>query len=110
MSDFRVMLAGSPYFNGSENFFPNINLQDGLNWAEAFIQSVVLPRLPEAVASHFPVALGTVLVMFACAGIFRRGGAITPVSVSTCRTKSLRPFFRTEQVPCVLARGAPFKR
>ncbi len=70
MSDFRVMLAGSPYFNGSENFFPNINLQDGLNWAEAFIQSVVLPRLPEAVASHFPVALGTVLVMFACAGIF----------------------------------------
>ena len=69
MSDFRAMLA-SPYFNVPESFLPNINLQDGLNWAEEFIQNVVLPRLPEAVASHFPVELGTVLVMFACAGIF----------------------------------------
>ena len=69
MSDFRAMLA-SQGFNVSDGFFPNINLQDGLNWAEEFIQNVVLPRLPEAVASHFPVELGTVLVMFACAGIF----------------------------------------
>ena len=69
MSDFRAMLA-SPHFNVSEGFFPNINLQDGLNWAEEFIQNVVIPRLPEAVASHFPVELGTVLVMFGCAGIF----------------------------------------
>ena len=70
MSDFKAMLAGFPYFNVPESFLPNINLQDGLNWAEEFIQNVVLPRLPEAVASHFPVELGTVLVMFACAGIF----------------------------------------
>ena len=70
MSDFRAMLAGFPYFNIPESFLPNINLQDGLNWAEEFIQNVVLPRLPEAVAAHFPVELGTVLVMFACAGIF----------------------------------------
>ena len=70
MSDFRVMLAGFPYFNISESFFPNIRLQDGLNWAEEFIQNVVIPRLPEAVAAHFPVEVGTVLVMFACAGIF----------------------------------------
>ena len=70
MSDFRGMLAGFPDFNVSEGFLPNINLQEGLNWAEEFIQNVVLPRLPEAVASHFPVELGTVLVMFACAGIF----------------------------------------
>ena len=70
MSDFRGMLAGFPDFNVSESFLPNINLQDGLNWAEEFIQNVVLPRLPEAVAAHFPVELGTVLVMFACAGIF----------------------------------------
>ena len=70
MSDFRGMLAGFPDFNVSESFLPNINLQEGLNWAEEFIQNVVLPRLPEAVASHFPVELGTVLVMFACAGIF----------------------------------------
>ncbi len=69
MSDFRAMFA-SPYFNVSEGFFPNINLQDGLNWAEEFIQNVVLPRLPEAVVAHFPVEIGTVLVMFACAGIF----------------------------------------
>ena len=69
MSDFRAMLA-SPYFNISESSFPDIRLQDGLNWAEEFIQSVVIPRLPEAVASHFPVGMGTVLVMFACAGIF----------------------------------------
>ena len=69
MSDFRAMLA-SPYFNISESFFPDIRLQDGLNWAEEFIQNVVIPRLPEAVASHFPVEMGTVLVMFACAGIF----------------------------------------
>ncbi|MCY3721469.1 MAG: NADH-quinone oxidoreductase subunit NuoH [Candidatus Poribacteria bacterium] len=70
MSDFRAMLAGFPYFNISENFFPNINLQDGRNWAEEFIQNVVIPRLPEAVALHFPVEIGTVLVMFACAGVF----------------------------------------
>ena len=70
MSDFRAMLAGFPYFNASEGFFPNINLQGGRNWAEEFIQNVVLPRLPEAVASHFPVEIGTVLVMFACAGVF----------------------------------------
>ena len=70
MSDFRAMLAGFPYFNISENFFPNIGLQDGRNWAEEFIQNVVIPRLPEAVASHFPVEIGTVLVMFACAGVF----------------------------------------
>ena len=69
MSDFRAMLA-SPYFNISESSFPDIRLQDGLNWAEEFIQNVVIPRLPEAVASHFPVEMGTVLVMFACAGIF----------------------------------------
>lgn len=69
MSDFRAMLA-SPYFNISESSFPDLRLQDGLNWAEEFIQNVVIPRLPEAVASHFPVEMGTVLVMFACAGIF----------------------------------------
>ena len=70
MSDFRAMFAGFPDFNVSENFFPNIDLQDKLNWAEEFIQNVLIPRLPEAVAAHFPVELGTVLVMFACAGIF----------------------------------------
>ena len=69
MSDFRVLFA-SPNFNISESFLPNINLQNKLNWAEEFIQNVVLPRLPEAVASHFPVEIGTVLVMFACAGVF----------------------------------------
>ena len=69
MSDFRAPFA-SPNFNISESFLPNINLQNQLNWAEEFIQNVVLPRLPEAVASHFPVEIGTVLVMFACAGIF----------------------------------------
>ena len=69
MSDFRAMFA-RPDFNMSESFFPNLRLQDGLNWAEEFIQNVVIPRLPEAVASHFPVEIGTVLVMFACAGVF----------------------------------------
>ncbi len=70
MSDFRAMLVGFPYFNVSESFLPNIELQDGRNWAEEFIQNVVIPRLPEAAASHFPVEIGTVLVMFACAGVF----------------------------------------
>ena len=70
MSDFRAMLVGFPYFNVSESFLPNIGLQDGRNWAEEFIQNVVIPRLPEAAASHFPVEIGTVLVMFACAGVF----------------------------------------
>ena len=70
MSDFRALFAGFPYFNISESSFPHIRLQDGLNWAEEFIQNVVIPRLPEAVASHFPVEMGTVLVMFGCAGIF----------------------------------------
>ena len=70
MSDFRAMLAGFPNFNISESFLPNINLQNQLNWAEEFIQNVVIPRLPEAVAAHFPVEIGTVLVMFACAGVF----------------------------------------
>ncbi len=70
MSDFRAMFAGLSDFNVSEGFFPNINLQEKLNWAEEFIQNVLMPRLPEAVAAHFPVELGTVLVMFAFAGIF----------------------------------------
>lgn len=70
MSDFRAMFVGFPDFNISEGVFPNINLQDKLNWAEEFIQNVLIPRLPEAVAAHFPVELGTVLVMFAVAGIF----------------------------------------
>ena len=70
MSDFRAMFAGLPDFNVSEGFFPSINLQEKLNWAEEFIQNVLIPRLPEAVAAHFPVELGTVLVMFAFAGIF----------------------------------------
>ena len=70
VSDFRAMFAGFPNFNVSEGFFPNINLQEKLNWAEEFIQNVLIPRLPEAVAAHFPVELGTVLVMFAVAGIF----------------------------------------
>ena len=69
MSDFRAMFA-SPHFNMSEGFFPNIDLQEKLNWAEEFIQNVLIPRLPETVAAHFPVELGTVLVMFAFAGIF----------------------------------------
>ncbi|MYB96788.1 NADH-quinone oxidoreductase subunit NuoH [Candidatus Poribacteria bacterium] len=64
------MFVGFPDFNISEGVFPNINLQDKLNWAEEFIQNVLIPRLPEAVAAHFPVELGTVLVMFAVAGIF----------------------------------------
>ena len=70
MSDFRAMFTGFPDFNVSEGFFPNINLQEKPNWAEEFIQNVLIPRLPEAVAAHFPVELGTVLVMFAFAGIF----------------------------------------
>ena len=70
MSDFRAMFTGFTDFNASEGFFPNINLQEKLNWAEEFVQNVLIPRLPEAVAAHFPVELGTVLVMFAFAGIF----------------------------------------
>lgn len=54
----------------SEGFFPNINLQDETNWATDFVRDVIIPRLPEAVAGHFPVELGTVLVMVAFAGIF----------------------------------------
>ena len=86
MSDFRAMLA-SPYFNVSEGFFPNINLQDGLNWAEEFIQNVVIPRLPEAVAAHFPVELGTVLIMFACAGIFVAAFPLLPLALVLAERK-----------------------
>ena len=53
----------------SESFFP-INLQESSNWATDFVQEVVIPRLPEAVAGHFPVEIGTILVMLVCAGIF----------------------------------------
>ena len=86
MSDFRAMLA-SPYFNVSEGFFPNINLQDGLNWAEEFIQNVVIPRLPETVAAHFPVELGTVLIMFACAGIFVAAVPLLPLALVLAERK-----------------------
>ena len=86
MSDFRAMLA-SPYFNVSEGFFPNINLQDGLNWAEEFIQNVVIPRLPETVAAHFPVELGTVLIMFACAGIFVAAFPLLPLALVLAERK-----------------------
>ncbi len=54
----------------SDGFFQNINLQDGTNWATDFVQDVIIPRLPEAAVGHFPVELGTVLVMIGCAGIF----------------------------------------
>ncbi len=54
----------------SEGFFPKINLQEGTNWATDFVRDVIIPRLPEAVAGHFPMELGTVLVMLAFAGIF----------------------------------------
>lgn len=69
MSDFREMFA-SLSFNSLEGFLPNLNVQTASNWAEEFIQNVVLPNLPEGMAGHFPVELGTVLVMFAYAGIF----------------------------------------
>ena len=108
MTDFRAMLA-SPHFNVSESFFPKINLQDGLNWAEEFIQNVVLPRLPEAVASHFPVELGTVLVMFGCAGIFVGVVPLLPLFWCLLNEKSL-PVFRTERVQCELDRGVFSKR
>ena len=54
----------------SESFLPKIDLQDSSNWATNFVQDVIIPRLPEAAAAHFPVELGTVLVMLAFAGIF----------------------------------------
>ena len=45
-------------------------MQEETNWATDFVQNVIIPRLPEAVAGHFSVELGTVLVMVAFAGIF----------------------------------------
>lgn len=54
----------------SDSFLPKINLQEETNWATDFVQDVIIPRLPEAITGHFPVELGTVLVMVACAGIF----------------------------------------
>ncbi len=49
----------------SEGFFPNINLQEGTNWATNFVQDVIISRFPD-----FPLELGSILVMLACAGIF----------------------------------------
>lgn len=49
----------------SEGFFPNINLQEGTNWATNFVQNVIISRFPD-----FPLELGSILVMLACAGIF----------------------------------------
>lgn len=40
------------------------------NWAEEFIQNVIIPLLPEGAVAHFPMELGVVLVMLGCAGIF----------------------------------------
>lgn len=54
----------------SKSFLPKIDLQDSSNWATDFVQDVIIPRLPEAAAGHFPVELGTILVMLVCAGIF----------------------------------------
>ncbi len=54
----------------SKDFFPKINLQEETNWATDFVRDVIIPRLPEAVAGHFSLELGTVLVMLVCAGIF----------------------------------------
>ncbi len=49
----------------SDGFFHNISVQDGTNWATDIVQNVILPIFPD-----FPVQLGSVLVMIACAGIF----------------------------------------
>lgn len=54
----------------SESFLPKIDLQDNSNWATDFVQDVIIPRLPEAVAGHFSVEIGTIVVMLVCAGIF----------------------------------------
>ncbi len=54
----------------SESFFPKINLQESSNWATDFVQEAIIPLLPEALRGDFPVELGTILVMFALAGIF----------------------------------------
>ena len=40
-------------------------MQDSSNWATDFVQREIIPRFPD-----FPVELGSVLVMLACAGIF----------------------------------------
>jgi len=53
----------------SEGFLPDIDLQEGLNWAERFVRDVLTPGLPETVGGHFS-EVGPVLVMLACAGIF----------------------------------------
>jgi len=63
----------------SESFLPIINLQDSSNWATDFVQDVIIPRLPEAAAAHFPVELGTVLVMLAFAGIFVAAVPLLPL-------------------------------
>ncbi|MYF99825.1 NADH-quinone oxidoreductase subunit NuoH, partial [Candidatus Poribacteria bacterium] len=54
----------------SESFLPKIDLQDSSNWATDFVQNVIIPRLPEAFEGHFPVEIGTILVMLVCAGLF----------------------------------------
>lgn len=53
-----------------DSFFPKINLQDSSNWAKDFFQDAVMPLLPETVAGHLPMEVGTILVMLVCAGIF----------------------------------------
>ncbi|MCY4403963.1 MAG: NADH-quinone oxidoreductase subunit NuoH [Candidatus Poribacteria bacterium] len=63
----------------SESFLPIINLQDSSNWATDFVQDVIIPRLPEAAAAHFPMELGTVLVMLAFAGIFVAAVPLLPL-------------------------------
>ena len=68
MSDFRAMLA-STHFNVSESFFPNINLQDGLNWAEEFIQNVVLSAIAGSGCYAFPCGVRHGSRYVACAGI-----------------------------------------
>ena len=52
----------------SQGFF--VQNAAGENWAEKFVRDVLIPMLPESLAAHLPVELGTVLVMLGCAGIF----------------------------------------
>lgn len=54
----------------SQGFFVQDAAGDSGNWAEKFVRDVLMPLLPESMASHLPVELGTVLVMLGCAGIF----------------------------------------
>ena len=77
--------------------FSRVSSEPTANWAEDFARNRLIPILehlpfvPEGVAEHFPVSLGTILVMFGACGIFVAIVPLIPLVLVLAEAQGFRP-------------------